>query len=202
MNNSINTTNIVELMQKVISTNEVNTEIGVDLKFAHEDISNTLGEIESTLRGAEVALYNMKSFSKDEGLQREKFLQSFPTSVPLELTDDAKKEIQKFELNSKIGKNFLLGGAALLLIVFAILLISYENSKKWYAESIRAKSELRQEILCDFEKEGLKLYKISDYEVLLNNRILLERWITSSKKSAEVQKFLKFKEGYTAGRGK
>lgn len=83
-----------------------------------------------------------------------------------------------------------------ILLSFSTILISGNLAFKWYSESIRSKSELREEILSEFEKDGKLLYPKDDIQKLENNTELVQKWINKNPKDAE--KFLRFKDGYEA----
>lgn len=83
-----------------------------------------------------------------------------------------------------------------IFLAFLIILLSGNFALKWYSESIRSKSELRQEILSEFEKDGKQLYLKDDIQQLKNNTELVQKWINKNPKDAE--KFLRFKDGYEA----
>lgn len=67
-------------------------------------------------------------------------------------------------------------------------------SFKWYSESIRAKSEIRQEILDEIKRYGKAIFEIEDYNQLKYNTDLMNKWMKKNQKDCE--KFLRFKEGY------
>ena len=71
-------------------------------------------------------------------------------------------------------------------------------AKQWYAESIKSKSEIRQEILDEIKKDGQSIYKDEDYLQLQHNTELMNKWMNKNPKDAE--KFLRFKDGYEASR--
>ena len=67
-------------------------------------------------------------------------------------------------------------------------------TKQWYAESIKSKSEIRQEILDEIKKDGQSIYKDEDYLQLQHNTELMNKWMEKNPKDAE--KFLRFKDGF------
>jgi lysozyme family protein len=71
-------------------------------------------------------------------------------------------------------------------------------TKQWYAESIKSKSEIRQEILNEIKKDGQSIYKDEDYLQLQNNTELMNKWIEKNPKDAK--NFLRFKDGYEASK--
>ena len=67
-------------------------------------------------------------------------------------------------------------------------------TKQWYAESIKSKSEIRQEILDEIKNDGQSIYKDEDYLQLQNNTELMNKWIEKNPKDAK--NFLRFKDGF------
>jgi hypothetical protein len=67
-------------------------------------------------------------------------------------------------------------------------------ASKWYSESIRAKSEIREEILDEIKKDGKAIFEIKDYDQLKYNTDLMNKWMKKNPKDGE--EFMKFKEGF------
>ena len=65
---------------------------------------------------------------------------------------------------------------------------------KRYSESIRAKSEIRQEILDEIKRDGKAIYKNDDYNQLKYNTDLMNKWMKKNPKDGE--KFMRFKDGF------
>ncbi len=84
--------------------------------------------------------------------------------------------------------------------VFAVLVFitSINFSTNWYRESIKAKSELRQDILNEIADEGKKIYEENEIRILRENTQLMQLWIKNNPKIAEY--FLRFKDGYEANK--
>ena len=75
-------------------------------------------------------------------------------------------------------------------------IIYFYQFTTWYKESIRSKSELRQNILNEIAGEGKKIYDENEVKVLTDNTKLMQLWIKNNPKKAE--DFLRFKDGYDA----
>lgn len=60
----------LELLNKVIETNEANIEQSVKLLFAHEDILNLIGESEHTLRSIYDNINKAEKFSEKESQKK------------------------------------------------------------------------------------------------------------------------------------
>jgi hypothetical protein len=77
-------------------------------------------------------------------------------------------------------------------------MFSITFATNWYKESIKAKSELRQDILNEIAVEGKKIYDENEIRILSKNTQVMQLWIKNSPKKAE--DFLRFKDGYEANR--
>lgn len=62
------------------------------------------------------------------------------------------------------------------------------------SESIRAKSEIRQEILDEIKRDWKAIYKNDDYNQLKYNTDLMNKWMKKNPKDGE--KFMRFKDGF------
>ena len=91
-------------------------------------------------------------------------------------------------------KIFRWSGLGTVILGILLLVISINFATKWYKESIRSKSEIRQEILDEIKNDGQSIYKVEDYKQLHHNTELVNKWIEKNPKDAE--KFLRFKDGY------
>ena len=77
---------------------------------------------------------------------------------------------------------------------FFILSATVYLGKIWYRESIRTKTEVREEILKEIKNENKAIYETEQVKQLEHNTALMKKWMKKNPKDAE--KFLKFKEGY------
>ena len=210
--------NGIELLKKVIETNRENIDKNSRILMVFEDLLSLLREAESTLRGASYTLENSKKVlvrtthilentpktfkaSKEELKARELFIQSIPKSIEVHIPEKLEKDlillnsnISKVNGKSSIFKYSILGGIWSLILSIILLGISGYFTKKWYAESIKAKEEVRKQLLIEFENKGKGIYDVKSYEKLQYNTELVSKWIEKYPNDAD--KFLRFKEGY------
>ena len=212
--------NGIELLKKVIETNRENIDKNSRILMVFEDLLSLLGEAESTLRGASYTLENSKKVlvrtshilentpktfkfkaSKEELKARERFIQSIPKSIEAHIPEKLEKDlillnsnISKVNGKSSIFKYSILGGIWSLILSIILLGISGYFTKKWYAESIKTKEEVRKQLLIEFENKGKGIYDVKSYEKLQYNTELVSKWIEKYPNDAD--KFLRFKEGY------
>lgn len=77
-----------------------------------------------------------------------------------------------------------------------IFIVSINFATNWYKESIKAKSELRQDILNEIADEGKKIYDENEIKMLQENTEVMQLWIKNNPKKGE--DFLRFKDGFNA----
>ena len=212
--------NGIELLKKVIETNRENIDKNSRILMVFEDLLSLLGEAESTLRGVSYTLENSKKVlvrtshilentpktfefkaSKEELKARERFIQSIPKSIEAHIPEKLEKDlillnsnISKVNGKSSIFKYSILGGIWSLILSIILLGISGYFTKKWYAESIKTKEEVRKQLLIEFENKGKGIYDVKSYEKLQYNTELVSKWIEKYPNDAD--KFLRFKKGY------
>lgn len=190
--------NGLELLKKVIETNERNTEQGIKTEFVYEDLLNIKGETESTMRGFNATILKLSESLEKEVQERNKFIERIPKTIEIVPSEDYLNLNKSFEKNSKVVKIIIYGMIAALFLSVLTTVGNIFFAKQWYAESIKSKSEIRQEILDKIKKDGQSIYKDEDYLQLQHNTELMNKWIEKNPKDAK--NFLRFKDGYEAGR--
>ncbi|GIM50150.1 hypothetical protein [Capnocytophaga stomatis] len=212
--------NGLELLKKVIETNEENIEKNSGILMVFEDLLNLLGETESTLRGASYTLENSqkilvktshilestpKTFeikaSKEELKAREQFINSIPKCIEAHIPEKLEKDLillnrnlSKVNMKSSIFKYSILGGIGSLILSIILLWVSGYFAQKWYAESVKTKEEIRSQIFEEMRNQGKDFYEIKKVNRLEMNTKIINKWIEKNPK--EGSRFLQFKEGY------
>ena len=186
--------NGLELLKKVIETNERNTEQGIKTEFVYEDLLNLKGETESTMRGFNATILKLSESLEKEAQERNEFIERIPKTIEITPSEDYLNLNKSFEKNSKFMKNVFYGMIAALFLSVIITAGNIFFTKQWYVESIKSKSEIRQEILDEIKKEGQSIYKDEDYRQLQHNTELMKKWMEKNPKDAK--NFLRFKDGY------
>lgn len=197
-NQEHNQNNGLELLKKVIETNERNTEQGIKTEFVYEDLLNIKGETESTMRGFNATILKLSESLEKVAQERNEFIERIPKTIEITPSEDYLNLNKSFEKNSKFVKNIFYGMIAALFLSVLTTVGNIFFAKQWYAESIKSKSEIRQEILCEIKKEGRSIYKDEDYQQLLHNTELMNKWMEKNHKDAK--NFLRFKDGFEASR--
>ena len=132
--------------------------------------------------------------AQEENLKRETLFKSIPDKIIAEISPESVLQLEKFNRKTEIVKYLVFGSLAILLISFFVLTATIYLGKNWYRESIRTKTEVREEILEEIKDENKAIYETEQVKQLEHNTTLMNKWMQKNPKDAE--KFLKFKEGY------
>ena len=186
--------NGLELLKKVIETNERNTEQGIKTEFVYEDLLNIKGETESTMRRFNATILKLSESLEKEGQERNEFIERIPKTIEIIPSEDYLNLNKELLKNSKVVKIIIYGMIAALFLSVLTTVGNIFFAKQWYAESIKSKSEIRQEILDKIKKDGQSIYKDEDYLQLQHNTELMNKWIEKNPKDAK--NFLRFKDGF------
>ena len=192
-----------ELLEKVIKSNEENIKSNEDkiklyvkLRFMFEDHLKMMGQTQLDFEAVGETYQDAMKFHELESVKRTEFLKNIPTKIEAVLSPETVEDIEK--INSKMKEMKILTWSSLgtMILGILILVISINFATNWYKESIKAKSELRQNILNEIAGEGKKIYDESEVKALSENTKLMQLWIKNNPKKAE--DFLRFKDGYDA----
>ena len=190
--------NGLELLKKVIETNERNTEQGIKTEFVYEDLLNLKGETESTMRGFNATILKLSESLEKEAQERNEFIERIPKTIEIIPSEDYLNLNKSFEKNSKFMKNVFYGMIAALFLSVIITAGNIFFTKQWYVESIKSKSEIRQEILDELAIDRKKIYNENEITILKDNTEIMQLWIKNNPKDAKM--FLRFKDGFEASK--
>ena len=192
-----------ELLENVIKSNEENIksnndriEIYSKLEFVFEDHLNMMVQTQLDLNAVGETYKEAMKFHEFESVKRTEFLENVPTKIEAVLAPEAIENLEK--IDSKIRKMKILPwfGVGMMIIGILISVISINFATNWYKESIKAKSELRADILREIASEGKKIFDENEVKALKENTKLMQLWIKNNPKKAE--DFLRFRDGYEA----
>lgn len=172
--------NGLELLKKVIKSNEENIEKLTDIAFFYEDILNLVGKFEVTAR-------DIIGKTND-------FETKIPKNIQAELSENTLLRLEYFEKKSKILKYSLISSFSFLGITILVMFLSFYFSKQWYVESIKTKEEIKTQIFEEMRNKGKDFYEIKQVNRLKMNTEIINKWIEKNPK--EGSRFLQFKEGY------
>ena len=182
----------MEILNKVIESCKANIESNTETKASIEDYMNVSSELEQSVSTLTNIIDETSGIYKKENEALKETVSQIPKKIIAELSEQSLEALNI--IKRKTNLVWVIFGT--IFLAFLIILLSGNFALKWYSESIRSKSELRQEILSEFEKDGKQLYLKDDIQQLKNNTELVQKWINKNPKDAE--KFLRFKDGYEA----
>ena len=188
----------MELLENVIRSNMENITQNIKLHSAIEDHTNLLNDVQMSLQEMHSIYDDIVRFSRLEEAKRSEFLGSIPTQVETVLSKETKDNLEGFGKDIKWKKIFILSGLGIFVFAVLVFIVSINFSTKWYSESIKAKSELRQDILNEIADEGKKIYDENEIKILSENTQVMQLWIKNNAKKAE--DFLRFKDGFEASK--
>lgn len=170
----------IELLHLVIESNKAVEISGKAIFHMYCDIKEDMKKIHI--------------LAQEENLKRETLFKSIPDKIIAEISPESVLQLEKFNRKTEIVKYLVFGSLAILLISFFVLTATIYLGKNWYRESIRTKTEVREEILKEIKNENKAIYETEQVKQLEYNTKLMKKWMQKNPKDAE--KFLKFKEGY------
>ena len=182
---------IYELLKKVVETNEESIKSANQAETIHLEARNFYQSAQNAIIGSTNMMQKAIQFVRTELDSIWDYKTSIPESIPAHLSETTVNFIERIEKHIK----FIFPGSIGILSLAAIITFgSGHFAFKWYSESIRAKSEIRQGILDEIKKDGKAIFEIKDYDQLKCNTDLINKWMKKNPKDGE--KFMKFKEGF------
>jgi len=197
--------NGMELLENVIKSNERNTasneknmESNAEMSGDIEDLASAIGQLQLDLEVVKEISNETLHFYEREQVARDKFLANIPTKIDAVLSQETHDYLENFQNRTKRIMSFTWSGIGTMVLGILTLIISINFSTNWYKISIKAKSELRQDILNEIADEGEKIYNENEVKMLQENTKVVQLWIKNNPKKAE--DFLRFKEGFEASK--
>ena len=188
--------NVIKSNEKNIASNETNIEQFVKVEFVMEDFINSSKHIQTGLRDVSAKYDDVEKLYELEQVKRTEFLANIPTKIETVLSQETIDFYDNFENKVKRLEKFIWSGIGVTVFSVLLLIISINFATKWYKESIKAKSELRQDILKEIAGEGKKIYEEKEIKILSENTEIMQLWIKNNPKKGE--DFLRFKDGFDA----
>ena len=195
--------NGMELLENVIKSNERNiasniesTESKAELRADIEDLVLAIGQIQIDFEVVKEIHNETLKFYEVEQSKRDEFLANIPTKTETVLSQETIDFYGNLERKIKRNGKFIWGGFGTFILGIFTLIFSINSATTWYKESIKAKSELRQDILNEIAGEGKKIYDEKEIKILSENTEIMQLWIKNNPKKGE--DFLRFKDGFDA----
>ena len=198
-------TNGMELLENVVKSNErniasnlENKESNAEVKADIKDLVLAIGQLQLDFEAVKEIHSETLGFYELEQIKREEFLASIPTQIETVLAKETSEGLQNFGKDIKWRKKLIWSGIGVFVFAVLVFIVSITFATNWYKESIKAKSELRQDILNEIAGEGKKIFDENEIKILGENTQVIQLWIKSNPKKAE--DFLRFRDGYEANR--
>ena len=188
--------NGLDLLNKVIKSNEDNIEKLASTVSIYQDILNLIGEFENSAISLNHRINNFETSFKDISKKIESTTKFIPKNIKTDLSENTLSRLEHFEKKSKSLKYLLIGSFVSLGIAIIVMFLSFYLSKQWYSTSIKTKEEIRSQIFKEMRAEGKEFYDIEVFNRLKMNTEIINKWIERNPKQGN--NFLKFKEGYEA----
>ena len=197
--------NVMELLENVIKSNEKavasnieNLKSNAKLSADIEDLVLAIGQKQLDFEVVKEIYKEILSFYELEQIKRVEFLANIPTKTETVLSQETIDFYGNLERKIKRNGKFIWGGFGTFILGIFTLIFSIFFATNWYKESIKSKSELRQDILNEIAGEGKRIIDEKEIKILKENTEIMQLWIKNNPKKAE--DFLRFKEGFEASK--
>ena len=197
--------NGMELLENVIKSNERNiasniesTESKAELRADIEDLVLAIGQMQLDFEVAKETHNETLKFYELEQSKRAEFLAKIPTKIETVLSQEAIDFYENLKKETKRKEKFIWSGFGTFILGIFTLIFSITFATNWYKESVKAKTELRQDILNEIASEGKKVYDENEIKILSENTEIMQLWMKNNPKKAE--DFLRFKDGFEASK--
>ena len=188
--------NVIKSNEKTVASNEENIEQCVKVQFDIEDLMSSFKHMQTDLREVKTKYSEVVEFYEIEQSKRVEFLAKIPAKTETVLSQETIDFYGNLERKIKRNGKFIWGGFGTFILGIFTLIFSINSATTWYKESIKAKTELRQDILNEIAGEGKRIIDEKEIKILKENTEIMQLWIKNNPKKAE--DFLRFKEGFEA----
>ena len=188
--------NVIKSNEKTVASNEENIEQCVKVQFDIEDLMSSFKHMQTDLREVKTKYSEVVEFYEIEQSKRAEFLTNVPTKIEAVLSQETIDFYGNVEKRMKRKEKIIWSGFGTFILGIFTMILSINFASNWYKESIKAKSEIRQDILNEIADEGKKIYNENEITILRENTEIMQLWMKNNPKKAEG--FLRFKEGFEA----
>ena len=188
--------NVIKSNEKTVASNEENIEQCVKVQFDIEDLMSSFKHMQTDLLEVKTKYSEVVEFYEIEEEKRAEFLAKIPAKTETVLSQETIDFYENLEKRMKRKDKIIWSGFVTFILGIFTLIFSINFATNWYKESIKSKSELRQDILNEIADEGKKIYNENEITILRENTEIMQLWIKNNPKKAE--DFLRFKEGFEA----
>ncbi len=169
-----------ELLEKVIQSNEKNAS-------SIQEFVKKQTEYITVMNGLLTELKQVETHIKQ-------IADEIPKKVYLVHSPETQASVDglKDQLNRRDFRKYY--SSIMLALALLIIVAAGSLSKKWFSESIRTKTEIRQQILEEIRNDGRSIYKVKDFQQLQYNTDMMNKWMKAYPKQG--REFMKFKKGF------
>ena len=190
--------NVIKSNEKAVASNIENLKSNAKLSADIEDLVLAIGQKQLDFEVVKEIYKEILSFYELEQIKRVEFLANIPTKTETVLSQETIDFYGNLERKIKRNGKFIWGGFGTFILGIFTLIFSINSATTWYKESIKAKTELRQDILNEIAGEGKRIIDEKEIKILKENTEIMQLWIKNNPKKAE--DFFRFKEGFEASK--
>ena len=190
--------NVIKSNEKAVASNIENLKSNAKLSADIEDLVLAIGQKQLDFEVVKEIHKETLSFYEQEQIKRVEFLANIPTKTETVLSQETIDFYGNLERKIKRNWKFIWGGFGTFILGIFTLIFSIFFATNWYKESIKSKSELRQDILNEIAGEGKRIIDEKEIKILKENTEIMQLWMKNNPKKAE--DFLRFKEGFEASK--
>ena len=188
--------NVIKSNEKNIASNIENLQSNAELRVDIEDLVLAIGQMQLYFEVVKEIHNETLRFYEIEQSKRAEFLANIPTKTETFLSQETINFFDNLERKMKRKEKIIWSGFGTFILGILTLIFSINFATNWYKESIKSKSELRQDILNEIAGEGKKIYDENEIKILTENTQIMQLWMKNNPKKAE--DFLRFKDGFEA----
>ncbi len=133
-----------------------NIEQNIKLQFVIEDHTTLLNDLKICLEDGQSLNNETVVFFKLVQAKITELIASIPTQTEMVLSKETKDYLDSLGKDIRWKKKFIWSGIGVFVFSVLVFIASINLATNWYKESIKAKSELRQDILNEIADEGKK----------------------------------------------
>lgn len=169
-----------ELLNKVIHSNEINASSIQEFAQKQTESIKFMSRLLTDLKLMETHIKQIA----DE----------IPKTVYLVHSPETQASVDglKDQLNRRDFRKYY--SSIMLVLALLIIVAAGSLSRKWFSESIRTKTEIRQQMLEEIRDDGRSIYKVKDFQQLQHNTDMMNKWMDAYPKAGN--EFMKFKKGF------
>lgn len=173
--------NGMELLENVVKSNERNIASNLENKESNAEVKADIKDLVLAIGQLQLDFEAVKEI---------------PTKIEIVLSQETSDFYEDFYKKMEMKEKLNWSGLGIIILGIFTFVLSITFATNWYKESVKAKSELRQDILNEIAGEGKKIYQENEIKILNENTQVMQLWIKSNPIKAE--DFLRFRDGYDA----